>query len=83
MMICDGLRSEEISDKISASKKTVDLTRTKLMKAFDVKTSNALMRVCIINGIYIPRTNEEIEGGFNAVEDARRNRRMTRLRGEI
>lgn len=83
MMICDGLRSEEIAGKISASKKTVDLTRTKLMRAFDVKTSNALMRVCIINGIYIPRTNEEIEGGFNAVEDARRNRRMTRLRGEI
>jgi DNA-binding NarL/FixJ family response regulator len=83
MMICDGLKSEEIAPKISASKKTVDLTRTKLMKAFNVKTANALMRVCIINGLYKPRTNEEIEGAFSAAEDARRERRLVRLRGEI
>jgi DNA-binding NarL/FixJ family response regulator len=82
-MICDGIRSEEIAPKISVSKKTVDLTRTKLMKAFGVKTANALMRVCIINGLYKPRTNEEIEGEFSAAEDARRTRRMLRLRGEI
>jgi DNA-binding NarL/FixJ family response regulator len=83
MMICDGLKSEEIAPRISASKKTVDLSRTKLMKAFNVKTANALMRVCIINGLYKPRTNEEIEGAFSAAEDARRERRMVRLRGEI
>jgi DNA-binding NarL/FixJ family response regulator len=83
MMICDGLKSEEIAPKISASKKTVDLTRTKLMRAFNVKTANALMRVCIIKGLYKPRTDDEIESGFSAVEDARRERRMARLRGEI
>jgi hypothetical protein len=49
----------------------------------NVKTANALMRVCIIQGLYKPRTDEEIEGGFSASEDARRERRMARLRGEI
>lgn len=31
------------------------------MKKFNVKTANELIRLCIINGIYAPRTNEEIE----------------------
>jgi hypothetical protein len=53
------------------------------MRAFNVKTANALMRVCIIKGLYKPRTDDEIESGFSAVEDARRERRMARLRGEI
>lgn len=83
MLICDGLKSEDIAKQIDASKKTVDLTRTKLMKAFDVTTANALMRECILKGFYIPRTDQEIKEGINAFEDSRRERRMTRLRGEI
>lgn len=82
MLICDGLKSEDIAKQIDASKKTVDLTRTKLMKAFDVKTANALMRECILKGLYKPRTDQEIKDDINAFEVSRRERRLVRLRGE-
>lgn len=82
MLICDGLKSEDIAKQIDTSKKTVDLTRTKLMKAFDVKTGNALMRECILKGFYKPRTDQEIKDDIDAFEVSRRERRMVRLRGE-
>ena len=59
-LICDGHTSKFIAGKILTSKKTVDYIRTQIMKKFDAKTSNELMRLSIINGLYTPRSNEEI-----------------------
>jgi len=60
-MICDGVKGQEIADAVFTSKKNLDLIRTKLMKKFNVTTANELIRLSIINGFYIPRSNEEIE----------------------
>lgn len=60
-LICDGCTGQEIADAVFTSKKNLDLIRTKIMKKFNVKTANELIRLCIIHGIYAPRTNEEIE----------------------
>lgn len=59
--LCDGLTSKEIGELIHVSKKTVDLIRTKLLKAYNVKSSNELIRLSIIDGLYIPRSNKEIQ----------------------
>lgn len=59
-LICDGHTSKYIAENILTSKKTVDYIRTQIMKKFNVKTSNELMRISIINGLYTPRSNEEI-----------------------
>lgn len=59
-LICDGHTSKFIASKILTSKKTVDYVRTQIMKKFNVKTSNELIRISIINGFYTPRSNEEI-----------------------
>jgi DNA-binding NarL/FixJ family response regulator len=60
-LICDGHTSQEIADTILTSKKNLDLIRTKLMKKFKVKSANELIRASIINGLYTPRSNEEIK----------------------
>lgn len=78
--LCDGLTSKEIGDRISTSKKTVDLIRTRLLKAYQVKTSNELMRLSILDGFYTPRTNEEIQAEIEASEIEKLERRMQRLR---
>lgn len=65
-LICDGFSSKDISDLLPASRKNVDLLRTKLMKKFSVTSGNELIRVAIINNLYKPRTNKEI---FSDIED--------------
>jgi phosphoribosyl 1,2-cyclic phosphodiesterase len=55
------MTSKEIGERINTSKKTVDLIRTHLLKAYQVKTANELMRLSILDGFYTPRTNEEIQ----------------------
>jgi DNA-binding NarL/FixJ family response regulator len=60
-MICDGVTGQEIADAVFTSKKNLDLLRTIIMKKFNVKSANELIRVSIINGFYTPRSNEEIE----------------------
>ena len=60
-MICDGVKGQEIADAVFTSKKNLDLLRTIIMKKFNVKSANELIRLSIINGFYTPRSNEEIE----------------------
>jgi DNA-binding NarL/FixJ family response regulator len=60
-MICDGVKGKEIADAVFTSKKNLDLLRTIIMKKFNVKSANELIRLSIINGFYTPRSNEEIE----------------------
>jgi two-component system, NarL family, response regulator DegU len=60
-MICDGVKGQEIANAVFTSKKNLDLLRTIIMKKFNVKSANELIRVSIINGFYTPRSNEEIE----------------------
>jgi DNA-binding NarL/FixJ family response regulator len=60
-MICDGVKGQEIANAVFTSKKNLDLLRTIIMKKFNVKSANELIRLSIINGFYTPRSNEEIE----------------------
>lgn len=60
-MICDGVKGQEIADAVFTSKKNLDLLRTIIMKKFNVKSANELIRLSIINGFYTPRSNEEIK----------------------
>jgi DNA-binding NarL/FixJ family response regulator len=78
--LCDGFTSKEIGEQLHISKKTVDLVRTKLLRAYDVKTSNELIRLSIIDGLYTPRTNEEIQAEMDGLAQQREERRLTRLK---
>ncbi len=60
-MICDGVKGQDIANAVFTSKKNLDLLRTNIMKKFNVKSANELIRLSIINGFYTPRSNEEIE----------------------
>jgi DNA-binding NarL/FixJ family response regulator len=59
-MICDGVKGQDIANAVFTSKKNLDLLRTIIMKKFNVKSANELIRLSIINGFYTPRSNEEI-----------------------
>ena len=78
-LLCDGFTSKLIADQIHVSKKTVDLIRTRLMKAYQVKTSNELMRLCILDGFYKPRTNEEIQAEKDVLLQEKLERRKARF----
>jgi two-component system, NarL family, response regulator DegU len=78
--LCDGMTSKEIGERINTSKKTVDLIRTHLLKAYQVKTANELMRLSILDGFYTPRTNEEIQAEKDESEKDKLERRLQRLR---
>jgi DNA-binding NarL/FixJ family response regulator len=78
--LCDGFTSKEIGEQLHISKKTVDLIRTKLLRAYDVKTSNELIRLSIIDGLYTPRTNEAIQAEKAGLAQQREERRLTRLK---
>lgn len=81
-LLCDGFTSKDIGEQIHVSKKTVDLIRTRLLKAYEVKTSNELMRLSILDGFYKPRTNEEIQAERENNEKEKLERRLNRLRKE-
>jgi DNA-binding NarL/FixJ family response regulator len=78
-LLCDGFTSKLIADQIHVSKKTVDLIRTRLMKAYQVKTSNELMRLSILDGLYKPRTNEEIQAEKDVLLQEKLERRKARF----
>ena len=78
--LCDGFTSKEIGEQLHVSKKTVDLIRTKLLRAYEVRTSNELIRLSIIDGLYTPRTNEAIQAEKDGLAQQREERRLTRLK---
>jgi len=78
--LCDGFTSKEIGEQLHISKKTVDLIRTKLLRAYEVRTSNELIRLSIIDGLYTPRTNEAIQAEMDGLAQQREERRLTRLK---
>lgn len=80
--LCDGLSSKEIGEQLFVSKKTIDLIRTKLLRAYEVKTSNELIRLSIIDGLYTPRTNEAIQVEKDGLLQQQLERRKRRLKGE-
>ncbi len=78
-LLCDGFTSKHIAEQIHVSKKTVDLIRTKLLKAYQVKTSNELMRLSLLDGFYKPRTNEEIQAEKDVLLQEKLERRKARF----
>jgi len=82
-LICDGFTSNFIADAISTSKKNVDFIRSQIMKKMNVKTSNELMRMSILHGLYTPRSNKEIELEKENVLLARRIKRTEGLKSKL
>jgi two-component system response regulator DegU len=74
--ICDGFSTKQISDLLPASVKNTDLLRTKLMKKMNVTSGNELIRVAILNNLYLPRTNKEIMMEIEDEANCKLNRRM-------
>ena len=54
-LICEGKTSDEISQHIFRSKKTVDLIRTRLMQKFEAANVIDLVRKSILMGYYSPK----------------------------
>jgi DNA-binding NarL/FixJ family response regulator len=54
-LICEGKTSDEISQHIFRSKKTVDLIRTRLMQKFEASNVIDLVRKSILMGYYVPK----------------------------
>jgi DNA-binding NarL/FixJ family response regulator len=79
-LICDGFSTKEIADLLPASRKNVDLLRTKLMKKFSVSSGNELIRVAILNNLYKPRTNREILLEIEDDSNAMTKRRIFKLK---
>ena len=82
-MICDGKQGKEIAEAVFTSKKNLDLIRTNLMKKFDVKSANELIRHCIINGFYKARSNQEIEKEKEDILAAKKLKKTDDLWGSI
>lgn len=53
-LICSGSTSEEISDRMELSKKSIDRTRSKLFKLLQAKTTADFACICIEKGLYQP-----------------------------
>ncbi len=53
-LICSGSTSEEISDRMELSKKSIDRTRSKLFNLLQAKTTADFARICIEKGLYQP-----------------------------
>lgn len=53
-LICSGSTSEEISDRMELSKKSIDRTRSKLFKLLHAKTTADFACICIEKGLYQP-----------------------------
>jgi hypothetical protein len=64
---------------MSLAKKTIDNARINILKAYDVKSANELIRLCILDDIYTPRTNKEIIDELEDHKQAVYLRRITRL----
>ena len=56
-LIWEGKTSDEISQHIFRSKKTVDLIRTRLMQKFEAANVIDLVRKSILMGFYFRRNN--------------------------
>jgi DNA-binding NarL/FixJ family response regulator len=57
-LICEGVTSDEISQHICRSKKTVDLIRTRLMQKFEASNVIDLVRKSILMGYYVPKITD-------------------------
>lgn len=78
--ICDGLTSKEIGDRLSLARKTIENDRLRILRAYDVKSSNELIRLSILDGLYKPRTNQEILNELQQKKEASQLRRFSRYK---
>ena len=78
--ICDGLTSKEIGDRLSLARKTIENDRLRILRAYNVKSSNELIRQSILDGLYKPRTNQEILDEIEEKEEASKLRRFSRYK---
>jgi two-component system response regulator DegU len=78
--ICDGFTSKEIGDRLSLARKTIENARLNILKVYNVNSSNELIRLSILDGIYQPRTNQEILDELKQQDEAVLLRRISRYK---
>jgi DNA-binding NarL/FixJ family response regulator len=78
-LIFDGKTSNQIAQKLNLSKKSIDGIRAELLKKFGAKNSNELLRKSMLNGLYIARTDDQIQEEERLEENEKMERKKTRL----
>ncbi|NBW72420.1 MAG: DNA-binding response regulator [Flavobacteriia bacterium] len=78
--ICDGLTSKEIGVRLCLARKTIENDRLRILRAYDIKSSNELIRLSILDGLYKPRTNQEILNELQQKKEASQLRRFSRYK---
>lgn len=79
-MICDGKTSEEIADRMSLSKKSIDAIRSDLLRRIGAKNAADLVRKSVYLGLYKARSDEQIITEEQEEERSRQERRIDRLK---
>ncbi len=60
-LACNGWQSHEIAQVLFYSKKTIDAIRSRLLVKLEAQNTAELLRKALLQGIYIPKTDDEIE----------------------
>lgn len=60
-LACNGWQSQEIAEVLFYSKKTIDAIRSRLLVKLEAQNTAELLRKALLQGLYIPKTDEEIE----------------------
>jgi DNA-binding CsgD family transcriptional regulator len=78
-LIFDGKTSDQIAQKLNLSKKSIDGIRAELLKKFGAKNLTDLLRKSILNGLYIARTDAQIQEEERLEENEKMERKKNRL----
>lgn len=79
-MICDGKTSDFIANKLNLSKKSIDGIRSELLKKCGAKNPTELLRKSILNGLYIARTDDQIQEEERLEENQKLERKKNRFK---
>jgi two-component system invasion response regulator UvrY len=79
-MICDGKTSDHIANKLNLSKKSIDGIRSELLKKCGAKNPTELLRKSILNGLYIARTDDQIQEEERLEENQKLERKKNRFK---
>jgi DNA-binding NarL/FixJ family response regulator len=78
-MICDGKTSYQMSEKLNLSRKSIDAIRSNLSKRIGANNPAEFVRKSILLGLYIIRTDEQIEQEESLEKHRKMERKNSRL----
>jgi DNA-binding NarL/FixJ family response regulator len=81
-LICDGKTSDQISERMSLSKKSIDAIRLEISKRIGANNPAEFVRKSILLGLYSIRTDEQIEREELLEKQQKIERKKSRLNAE-